>query len=92
MSEPIKVGDLVRVVRACDCKPLRGYGTIFMVEKIETAFNLTCKHCSAVIRDGRPLAYGTISKGSGWHPLAWLRRIPPLSELDDVRQDEEITA
>jgi hypothetical protein len=71
---------------------LRGYGTIFTVEKIESAFNSGCKHCGAVIRDGRPLAYGTIAAGSGWHPVAWLRRIPPLSELDDVRQDEEIEA
>jgi len=25
-------------------------------------------------------------------PLSWLKRIPPLSELDDVKQDKEISA
>lgn len=93
MSGPIKVGDLVRVIRAHDCDPYRGYGTIFTVAKIAPARNLWCNTCGAVYAsDGRPLAYGTIADGAGWHPVEWLRRIPPLHELEDERPEDEVTA
>jgi hypothetical protein len=31
-------------------------------------------------------------EGEGWNPIQWLRRIPPLSELEGEKRDEEITA
>lgn len=90
MSKPIQVGDLVRVIRAHDCKPTRGYGVIFTVERIAPARRFECIHCLGTIKDGRPLAYGIISRGPGWHPLEWLRRIPPLDELEGERTEEDL--
>jgi hypothetical protein len=90
MDKPISVGDLVMVLRSCDCKPERGYGTIFTVEAIEAAYRFECIRCDRIIRDGRPLAFGRISKGPGYHPVAWLRRIPPLEELEGEKTQEKI--
>ena len=88
-DKPISVGDLVYVFRHHDCQPLRGYGTIFMVESIEPGRNWSC-HCGFKIDDGRPLAFGHIPRGHGFHPLAWCKRIPPLSELEGERTEENI--
>lgn len=91
-NEPICPGDLVRIVRNCDCNPTRGLGYIFRVEKVEPALNWECRRCKNVIRDERPLAFGRVSVGEGWHPVAWLRRIPPLAELEGEDRKEEVHA
>lgn len=95
MDKPIQVGDLVRVVRDCDCHPENGYGVIFRVERIVGAFRWNCADNFKgphTFKNGEPLAYGRTWKGDGHHPLAWLRRIPPLSELETVRTEDEVTA
>jgi len=92
MSE-IKVGDLVMVMRAF-CPHFGKPGYVFTVLGIEAANNFEgCSQCGvANIRDGRPLAKADIGHGLGFYPLALLKRIPPLGELDDVKRDEEIHA
>jgi hypothetical protein len=90
MNKPISAGDLVYVVRACDCNRERGVGRMFVVAKIEGAYNWHCKYCATIFTDGRLLAYGDAWFGDGYHPVAWLRRIPPLEELEGQRTEEKI--
>ena len=93
MSEPIKVGDLVVVVRTC-CGSL--YNAIAGIPWI---VNSTFSDSWACIRCGTPghgvLAVAAEPYGDGHHsraPISWLKRISPLSELEGEKRDEEITA
>lgn len=88
MSEPIKRGDLVMVIRDCCGRYL---GDTFTVAESRVGFgNVYCDFC----RTYHP--YGTLFfRRNGTrrgYPVDWLKRIPPLFELDDVKQDEEIHA
>ena len=94
MSEPIKVGDLVVVVRygvSCPRGCNKGtdtLGRIFSVRSVEY-MPLLCVGCDA------PKGWATAAvaeSGEQVYRVERLKRIPPLSELDDVKQDEEITA
>jgi hypothetical protein len=87
MSEPIKAGDLVMIVKDfCGCD----IGEIFVAGEIQNRFNSlqVCNECGTY--GDTPILRTRRLKG--WYPVSWLKRIPPLSELDDVRQDEEIHA
>lgn len=94
MSEPIMPGDLVQVVRGHECGLAQNIGVTFTVETIEVAYSHGCQWCGESMSDGRLLAYGHRPgrKSGGYVPVAWLRKIPPLAEPDDVKRDEEITA
>lgn len=81
---PISVGDLVQVVRAGCCEDHTG-----KVGKVEHAYSGAgnCPSCGAdhlgapsVLLDGIPRAGFRIS---------WLKRIPPLSELEGEKREEE---
>jgi hypothetical protein len=90
MSEPIKVGDLVQVVRPhpCPCATEdKTMGIIFTVADIKHGGSI-CGGC------GRDLPIVPIAIRSGRHGVAAhrLKRIPPLEELRDVKRDEVITA
>lgn len=88
MDKPISVGDMVMVVRDCCSKYL---GLTFRVEEVWTpSQGVICTECRldfgsiAVAETGMP-------KGipAGRLPLAWLKRIPPLSELEGEKTDEK---
>lgn len=87
MREPIKVGDLVMVIRwghkhgpmGRDPNP----GTPYIVTLLDKA---TCTVC------GESLGMGAAGHDGRGVPVSWLRKIDPQAELDDVKQDEEITA
>ena len=90
MSEPIKVGDLVVIIRWSCC----GYrvGQIFRVHTILTQRSFKCLHChSNEGGNNLTVAWDGIFAGIGAR-LDWLKRIPPLSELEGEKSDEEITA
>lgn len=94
MDEPINVGDLVMLVRGHECLMARHGGLIFRVAQLvpQRGGGWKCPKCGE--RDiGKNDAWGAHwtmeDKGI---PLSWLKRIPPLDELDDVQRDEEITA
>jgi hypothetical protein len=96
MSEPIKVGDLVQIVREC-CEPGTVRGRIGRVLEISGG-RFECEDClwrttrpQARI-DGLASAADTLTDTLGWVPVAWLQRIPDFPELADERHDEEITA
>ena len=90
MDKPIQVGDLVMVVRwehVCE----KGYpsklGHIFRVAAFERSFTY-CPACLATVYSGdvavRPDQYGCA--------VSWLKRIPPLEDLQTWRRTEETTA
>lgn len=90
MSEPIKVGDLVMVVRLCCVKYMDGDGPIFTVAKIhDIGRGSICTHCKSDLPDTARAASVAAFVGV---PLPWLKRIPPLSELGDVEHKEELPA
>lgn len=90
MSEPIKVGDLVQVVRSCCAK--RVHPTVFVVGKIIAddfhkwgqAFCLDCGTLMPSVAFAHPRDDVKVAQ-----PITWLKRIPPLSELGDVETKEE---
>ena len=89
MSERIAVGDLVQVVKWPCCN--RHTGKIFTVVNISGSGGVACAGCRAI-------HYGAHSESDlqdgdvCWAPNAWLKRIPPLDEIESIKRDEEITA
>lgn len=89
MSEPIKVGDLVVMIGFCCIKGEAGgfprkFGIPYRVEKM--------------IKEHRSCSYCHTSWGSMWagddrnsgSPTKYLKRIPPLSELEGERTQEKL--
>jgi len=92
MSEPIKPGDLVVVVRPSLCTGANeDVGRVFRVGAVCPGEGIS-KHCQSCGKSHEPLHMMYAEASDGWFPFARLKRIPPLSELDDVKRDEEITA
>lgn len=90
MSGPIKVGDLVIV--------LRDYGCCCHVGKIYPVLELrqwpsvpsSC-YCGQTVQAPASLdAKLQGRKRAGWLPVIFLKRIPPLSELEGERTQEDI--
>lgn len=100
MNERIRLGDLVRVVRWPCCG--RFVGTIFKVTDMgvfpdsiqcgprgggcmtEHAVSMQAWACDDSIPDGT----GRCKVA----PVAWLKRIPPLSELESTETNESVPA
>lgn len=80
MSEPIKTGDLVVMVRGykpdCQCEPV---GVPFKVSRIRGSYEPLRCHCA------EQLPACQVAEGFDSYrvvPLQWLKKIPPLDELD----------
>lgn len=89
MSEPIKVGDLVMVLRGCCVNRDTFIGEIRRVDDRFTSGG-RCFQCGADY-SGEP---GAVLDGidvTTFH-VSWLKRIPPLSELESEKTKEELTA
>jgi hypothetical protein len=88
MDKPISVGDLVVVVRWAPCGCC--LGLIGKVSRILAPRALKlCLQCN------HEWPLGTLAPavvGDYGVPVAWLKRIPPLDELESEKHDEEITA
>lgn len=84
--------DLYLVVREhCDAAKLMGH--VVQVEALEPAHPTMYLRCLACKQEyAHNAVHALIRDKQAYHPLAWLKRIPPLGELDDVKRDEEITA
>ena len=89
----IKVGDLVMVVRKHPCTRCqfedRLMGLIFRVAEIESVLNTICE-CGAPL-GRKPIAIKNAGSKRGV-AVARLRRLPPLSELEGEKREEEIRA
>ena len=90
MSEPIKVGDLVVIVRGHSCSMERYLGMVFVVAAIRQARcgGWHCPHCNRNDQWGPEPAAEWVGVGNA--PLSWLKRIPPLSELEGQRTEETL--
>ena len=83
------VGDLAYVQKGhCALDEAAIYGIIGTVEKIDSLSpweHFRCPHCQEAWKYS-----GTITKfRDGWHPTAWLKRIPPLNELEEKKEEVE---
>ena len=91
MSEPIKEGDMVQVVRTC-CSPsfAEGGGYIYRVSAMQTDDH-KCASCGQTYRGAYANSVGTFGPTHcDRAPLPWLKRIPPLNELESAQQKEDI--
>lgn len=93
MNEPIKVGDLVQIVRAKPCGCRNGLGAIFVVSSITTgADGHVCRVCHFVWGQDR----GGVSGINGYFDFCIdpkrLKRIPPLDELEGEKRRDEVEA
>ena len=82
----IRVGDLVVVVRwhPCGC----GLGQIGRVTEMFGSGN--CLGCEICKRTYTPEVHEACYVEDGLICLRWLKRIPPLSELEGERTEEEL--
>ena len=89
MAEPIKVGDLVMVIKATPCGCAQAIGMIYRVAKVRLcAAGIRCVFCGSEFPED---VLAENSSGSGAQPYR-LKRIPPLDELESETRDERITA
>lgn len=86
MSEPIKPGDLVRIVRSCCPRFVQG-PAIFELRSIVNLGVTKCMFCDAIIPEG---AEGTGEFHRIGVPMPWLRKVPPLEELEGEKTQEDI--
>lgn len=91
MAEPIKVGDLVMVVRGHACTIDDFGGIPFRVTAIRR-LRLSVYCCRRCGTDGIHAGpYYVPHEGAGI-PFEWLKRIPPLTEPETVERRDEVTA
>ena len=86
----IAPGDLVQIVR--DCCGIY-VGQTFFVARMMGASLHRCQTCGykseqALVYTGQPQN----GFNACYVPLAWLKKFPPLAELGDVKQEDEIAA
>jgi hypothetical protein len=92
MSEPIKVGDLVVMVRGHECVYCVAGGIPFVVTRFAPRLDKVW-HCSKCCQDVAASKDAVNFRGGRPRiPISWLKRIPPLEELDDVKESEELHA
>lgn len=92
MDEPIKVGDLVAIVRCCCTGYLDGH-SVFVVARIEMLpLAVTPFFCSICDSEIQSEPFATEDPATYGCPVSWLKRIPPLDELEGEQRREEITA
>ena len=82
---PIQIGDLAMQIRACCALTARGngkIGTVHFMRHDETY----CRGCRTWHRG---IHIGLTANASGG-PIEWVKRIPPLSELEGTKTEEDI--
>lgn len=88
MSEPIKPGDLCVVVHDCCGGHL---GRIFVVDYIYSRNSfLRCDYCGW--QSGTGVIVWVVGFGAPekmLYPLAWLKKIPPLTEDEAIEREAE---
>lgn len=91
MSEPIRVGDLVMVVRFPCCGACLGV-VMTVTRLVNTGDDYRCSRCGKL--HGLKQVPSAIDDGrvrDRHFPLSWLRRIDPLEEPETIEREEETT-
>lgn len=91
MDKPISVGDLVVTVRGHRCTLDAVGGVPFVVDTINPPASVSW-HCSRCKSQNVASPEPSVDYGKATIPLSWLKRIPPIEELDSEKRGEEITA
>lgn len=92
MDKPISVGDMVQLVRGCNIDAM---GLVFRVSKIyERAGVRPCYYCDQshngqYVDSEQPFGGAHNYSRS---PIWWLKRIPPLEELEGEKREETVNA
>jgi hypothetical protein len=85
----IRPGDLVVVTGAhCD-KSTHWLGQVFTVGQVGTCQTAACAKCRAAFG---PVNYVTEGMTEHYYNSAWVKRIPPIDELERDQIVEELTA
>lgn len=84
MDKPISVGDLVVVVRGHECD----LGVTYIVGHIITAAGVWSCPCGA--REFHDGAFVHKTHSFYGAPVEWLKRIPPLPELESEKNDSKL--
>ena len=87
MIRPIKIGDLVMFTRSC-CDRFRDSVAVFVVASIRPT--RTSSWCSGCRRELPNEPYAADAPQYPGAPVSWLKRIPPLGELESEKTKEPI--
>jgi hypothetical protein len=91
VSEPISVGDLVVAVGVCCAQRDFALGRVGRVVSAgETIYCNDCCGYKGVAGSGFYVPDARSCKEGGYFEAAWLKRIPPLSELEGQPTQEDI--
>lgn len=86
----LKVGDMAILVRGHKCV-LNDFGGVpFRVDNIKADSRFHCSNCGLGYVWGAD-SYTHVSNGLNL-PLSWLKRIPPLSDLEGLEDSHDIPA
>lgn len=85
MSEPIKKGDLVMVVRWPCCGVV--LGRIGVVRSFGVFDLSDCAHCGKET-GVKGVRFARIEGRDSLWPLPWVKRIPPYNQLEHFRTEE----
>lgn len=81
----ISPGDLVVVIRHPCCGARTGLYYTVRVVSPSNRIGVRCSDCGAT----RPQA--VLVRGTAWQfPIEWVRRVPPLAELERASRPEEL--
>lgn len=90
-DKPISVGDLVQVIGS-HCGKSGALGIIRTVEGFKSS-SCRCTGCGFVVNEELVAVLEGPAPWSKWHiPVRYLKRIPPLDELESEKNKEELTA
>ena len=94
MSEAIKVGDLVMVVRTCCDFPIQDGVRLGLPWSVHVVATLTPGRCPNCGFTATRVAGSREIKREGWNcaPLEWLKKIDPPAQDETTDQPEELTA
>ena len=88
-EEAIRPGDLVVVVRGCCDRAMQGVvGLHATVLHLYDDPGRGCIFCDADL----PTKRAELDHKQWNSPVAWLKKVPPLNEIDEVKRKEEIAA
>jgi len=92
MTDRIEVGDLVIIVRGHECQSAHWRGLIFTVTNIvrPERGEWYCPRCGTYSLYHSENAATGLAQDS-YIPLSWLKRIPPLSKLESIKECEKVT-
>jgi len=88
--KPLSVGDLALVYKPAPCCGYSGdVGRHFIVQAIagDEYGDSTCDQCGETYA-----STDALEVDDTWHDIRTLKRIPPLSELDEIKEPEEVMA